>query len=1189
MFLEIFRFECRYQLRSPLFLVVSGLWFLIAFLISGTDSVSVGGVGSNLNLNANFAILQVQYTLTVLGLFPAVAFVAGAITRDYEAKTAQLLFATGVSELSYFFGRFAGGALFAALVGVAGLLGTLIGTFMPWLDAERMGPFSAAPYLFSIWAIIIPNLLIISALFFAVAALTRSMMAAYVAALGFFIAYIVVASVTDQETIGLMALGDPFGLTAFGEITRYWTVFDRNFGMPEISSTLLYNRLIWAGISIGVLLLAAWRYRFNLAPAAKLRLRRKEKPGKPAPASRSELLAVQPQVGGRTDLARFLSQLRMDVRGMTRSIPFYVLLAFGMLQVVGSAIGATTQAFGTPVYPLTGTLIAFVGGSFTLAVLIVVIYYSGELVHRERQAVVHEIVDATAYPNWIMVLSKVAALWFVIASMLLVVMLTAMLVQVFNDFYRFEVLLYLKGLYGVLGISYFLLCVPAVLVQVLSPNKFIGMVVFLAIFLGLQTLPSLDFEHYLYQYATPPAPYSDMNGYGHFVDRLVSFSVYWAALAGLMIVAAHLLFRRGYPGSARAQLAVAGSRWNGVVATWTAVFAIVFSGTGAWIFYNTNVLNEYVTSDEQEKRQADYEKAYKQFEDLPKPALVDLEMAVDIYPETRRLDSRGKARMVNRKAVPIEVLHLTLPPPLTVNEITLAGAVLETADEDQDYYQYRFEEPLAPGAETTLEWDLSWINEGFHNSGGTTRVVHNGTFVNNAEIMPLPGYQSSRELGDNNIRREHDLPPVERLPQLGDPEHLGENQFTVGERTAFRAVVSTAEDQTAIAPGYLQNEWVEDGRRYFAYEMDAPIWPFVSFSSARYAVAEDQWNDVKIEVYHHPTHDFNVSNMIEGTKASLDYFTREFSPYQYRQFRILEFPRYQTFAQSFPNTIPYSEAIGFVADLRDDKRIDYVFYVTAHEMAHQWWAHQVVGANMQGATILVETLAQYSALMVMEEAFGEEKMRRFLKYELDNYLQSRGGELIEELPLNRVENQGYIHYRKGSLAMYALKDAIGEDRVNLALRNLIAEWGFKEGLFPTSMDLIAEFRAVAGPEHQELITDLFEKIVIYDLRVADTDVVEIDDGFEVTMTVEAAKFEADGAGQETEVQLDQLLDVAVFAKDTEELGDDDLPPALHFEQLRITGGEQTFTFTVGEQPGRVGIDPYVKMIDRNPDDNVKHL
>src|SRR3546814_7935137 len=95
--------------------------------------------------------------------------------------------------------------------------------------------------------------------------------------------------------------------------------------------------------------------------------------------------------------------------------------------------------------------------------------------------------------------------------------------------------------------------------------------------------------------------------------------------------------------------------------------------------------------------------------------------------------------------------------------------------------------------------------------------------------------------------------------------------------------------------------------------------------------------------------------MIESAKKSLDYYTREFSPYQFRQLRILEFPGYSTFAQAFAGTVPYSESIGFIADLRDEETIDYVFYVTAPEVAHQWWAHQVVGANVQGATLLSES------------------------------------------------------------------------------------------------------------------------------------------------------------------------------------------------------------------------------------------
>jgi len=342
-------------------------------------------------------------------------------------------------------------------------------------------------------------------------------------------------------------------------------------------------------------------------------------------------------------------------------------------------------------------------------------------------------------------------------------------------------------------------------------------------------------------------------------------------------------------------------------------------------------------------------------------------------------------------------------------------------------------------------------------------------------------------LQDNNDRRKYDLPPIERMAPIDDDRARQRVAFNSSRRVGFEAIVSTSADQIAIAPGYLQASRTEGDRRYFHYRMDAPIWNFFSFMSADYQVARDRWKDVAIEVYY--IHDYNVDVMIESTKDSLDYFTRHFSPYQYRQFRIMEFPRFQgVFAQSFPNTIPFSEAIGFTADLRDPANINYVYYVTAHELAHQWWAHQVLGADVQGQTMIVETLAQYSALMVMKAKYGEAYMKRFLAYELDQYLQGRGGEMIDEMPLNLVENQAYIHYRKGSVVLYALQDYIGEDKLNLALSRFIDRFAFRGPPFPTTRELIDEIRRVADDDVQELITDLVERIVLFDLRVADSTV-----------------------------------------------------------------------------------------------------
>jgi hypothetical protein len=169
---------------------------------------------------------------------------------------------------------------------------------------------------------------------------------------------------------------------------------------------------------------------------------------------------------------------------------------------------------------------------------------------------------------------------------------------------------------------------------------------------------------------------------------------------------------------------------------------------------------------------------------------------------------------------------------------------------------------------------------------------------------------------------------------------------------------------------------------------------------------------VSLEIYYQPGHEFDLNRMMDGMKATLEYCSNNFSRFQFHQERIIEFPRYGTFAESFPNTIPYSEAIGFITyvDSKDLEAIDIPFYVTAHEVGHQWWAHQIISANVEGGTSIVETLAQYTALMVMKHRYGDRYMRKFLRYELENYLRGRAQERNEEEPpLYKVdENQGYI-------------------------------------------------------------------------------------------------------------------------------------------------------------------------------------
>jgi aminopeptidase N len=296
---------------------------------------------------------------------------------------------------------------------------------------------------------------------------------------------------------------------------------------------------------------------------------------------------------------------------------------------------------------------------------------------------------------------------------------------------------------------------------------------------------------------------------------------------------------------------------------------------------------------------------------------------------------------------------------------------------------------------------------------------------------------------------------------------------------------------------------------------------------------------------------------------------------------VLEFPRYRGFAQSFPNTVPFSESIGFIERLKKKDDLDLLYFVNAHELAHQWWGHQLIGSMTQGSNMMSETLAEYSALKVMEKKYGEESIRKYLKYELDRYLRGRAGETRHEPPLSQVQREPYVWYQKGALVMYALSDYIGEDKLNGALKKFLEQNKYAKGPYPDTIGFVAAIREATPPELQYLVTDMFESIVLYENKtVTAVSTAEPGNKYKVTLTVNTAKRKSDGSGNETPMTLNDLIDVGVFGGTKEHL------KPLHMEQQWFKTDSSTVTFVVDEKPTFAGIDPYNKLIDRNPEDNL---
>jgi hypothetical protein len=603
------------------------------------------------------------------------------------------------------------------------------------------------------------------------------------------------------------------------------------------------------------------------------------------------------------------------------------------------------------------------------------------------------------------------------------------------------------------------------------------------------------------------------------------------------------------------------------------------------------VLNEYVTTKDRRDIQANYERDFKKYENLPQPKVTAVDANIDIFPERRSFSGTGHFVLQNKTPQPIAQIHITNVMQ-SVSNLRLDRPFHVVSSSARALYTiYQLDRPLAPGDTVNLNFNVGYTSRGFKDGNERPELAYSGTFFDST-YFPGIGYDMGVELDDPRRRREEHLPDQEILPHRGDPVGTVTNIFTPhSDWISYHTTVSTSDDQIALSPGYLTRDWHANGRHYYSYDMgQVKTLDFFAYVSARYDVTREMYqgvaNPIAIEVYHTPAHKYDVADMIDSSKSGLAYYEKNFSPFQYRQYRILEFPRYRGFAQSFPNTIPFSEGIGFIGRVEKPTDIDFTYFVTAHELGHQWWAHQLIGGRVEGSNMLSETLAEYSALMVMQQKYGRDNMHRFLKHELDRYLRGRAGEIRRERPVTLVQNEPYVWYQKGGHVMYTLGDYIGEGKLNLALHNFLMQYRYanaddsQSGPYPDTRQFIAALRAQTPPELQYYITDAFENIVLYDNKAVSATVTPTaDHKYKVTLSVQVRKLQPDGSGNETAMPLHDLIEIGVFN------GKKDEEKPLYVKKEWLTQPTQTFEMIVDQPPTRAGIDPFNKLIDRNSDDN----
>lgn len=1157
--MELLAFEWRYHSRRPSFVAAALLFFALGVMLSrnfGPDNVAI---------TSSWLVTEASGLLSLVAIVAAAVFASTAVLRDDEYQLTELVYSSPIGRFPYLFSRFAGActATFASVS--CSLLGLIAGT-LALAEPHRVGTIDPFVYLAALAIVTAPNVLLVTALLFAFATMTRNAMATYAVAVALYIAYFASAALTESPLMAASRAGggdgavasllDPTGLTSFFELTRHWTPAEKNSRFVGLTGLLLTNRLLWTAFAVAVLMVLFRHFRFALRQRAPRNAMPAELPRIAfAPATLPPVVTQSPSW-----LASWRSCTAIELRSLaTKSSLLLLLLWIGLAlsEIRGDVLA---QEYDSLSWPTSSLIIAALWSPVTLLGMILIVYTSAEIFWRERSERIAQLIDSTPVPASVLIVAKWTALTTLVVALLAGGAVAGIAVQFARGWFALEPLVYLSFFYFA-GLPLLCWSALALFVHAVSPNKYAGMIGVALCVILLRNPEVIGLEHPLWRFGQGPAvQHGDLNGFGHAGVLFHAFAAHWV-LVGILLLAITAMVWRHIGFSVRERIrAIKPSR--GVVG-----LALVTLASGGWLFHETNVAQEYRTADDLLDWKAAYERAWKRIETMPRPSIVAVETRVDLEPDRRSVRIAGEYALINRTDEPIREVFVAVRRDAAIAALSLDEARLTTSDSGFGMYGFAFDPPLARGADATLRFDLRYDDVGDF-------VLENGTWLLSFRAYPTLGYRRSYEVASARDRRKRGLPGSGTPSVAADGAH-GAVEGSEEEWIDLSATVTTAGEQIALAPGRLVASGASGPRRWFRYETDAPILNRFAIASARYAVARRHHGDVAIEIYHHPSHAANVDHMAGTAGATLDVMQERFGRYPHRELRIIEVASQWPMAGfALPGAIYINEGRGFLTDRRDAGRPDLVARRIAHEVAHQWFGHTLHAPDVEGASVLVESLTKYAELLVIERLHGSEAVRRFLEIELDRYLSGRADAAEAEVPLVRTTDQAYLYYSKGAIALWSIRGLIGEQAVNDAI---VAVMRMEH---PTAIALTHELSARARPADRQTIGEWMRAIVLYDLRVDEAAVIPGTEGkYEVSLTVSAEKLVADDQGNTSTRPFGEDVDVEFVFEDG----------AVDGRRARLRSGRQQLHVILASPPAFVSLDPAVTKLDRNPRDNVKAL
>ncbi|MEL6809861.1 MAG: M1 family aminopeptidase [Bacteroidota bacterium] len=1157
MFRSIFSYEFINWLRKPVCYLYGLVFFGIAFIsMAGTGGLfdphtPAGSLQRFINSPFEINFIVQYFNKFFLFLLPAV--IGATVYKDFRNNTHSILYTFPIKKGDYFLGKFLSSFSIVVLITFSMGLGMMIAEQLPGLDPNKVGAFRFIGYFQVYAAFILPNMFCYGLVVFCLVLWFRNIYAGFIGVVLLFFLQIITENAFDGFSVALL---DPFGQNAAKYVTQFWSLEDQNTLTIPVLGVVLYNRLLWLGLALLFSFYTYKRFSFSEHGTYSFTLKRKKKPVIESEGANKKIKLSKVRYRfSRSHQWKHVWQLsRFQLSYIVKSWMFVIVTALGILAVL-FAIGKVTNTNEMALLPTTGLVLTIPAFFFSTIIMLLTFIYSGMLVHRERSTGIDSLVDSTPTPNWVQMFSKVLTLLKMQGILLLVMLLAGILIQLYNGYFQFDIGLYLFHLYIILFIPLLVWACTSIFVHTLFPNPYIGIFILLLVWVGVGSLEQVGITTRLLKFNTPGVlAYSDLNGYGRALPAFFLTQWYWLIFGLLLLLLSYGLWYRGTPSSFKDRMKQGKQRFRGPVVIYGSILLTAFIAMG-FLIYDKEAENNKGLEQESNLVFEKFEERFGKYAGTLQPRIVDVETTIHLYPDDHSFHMEGSYKLINKLNRPIDTL-LVKTGFDEISEIDL-NREFEVVTYDS-YFKFsviKLGASLRPNDSLRFDFKVKNTPDTFFQQNSS--VLENGTFLM-TDILPRIGYM----FGNEKLQPEN-------------PRAL-QNHFQASDSDLvhFKTVVSTSEDQIALAPGYLQKEWMSGDRRYFQYQMESDIKFIFAVNSGVYQIGNTNHKGIELSIYHHKGHETNLNAMMDGLKAAIDFNTALFGPYQHREARIIEFPMsLGSYATTMANNIPTSE-MRFIANTKtSEDKIDIAFYVSAHELTHQWWGNQIIPANALGARFISESVTDYLSFMIYGKRYGKEEGQRWLSLQRQRYLNGRTPWKEDEPPLILVDEQQPIFYGKGTLALNAMRHYLGEVNLHKVLNDFLQDYKFKEAPYPTSLELVERLRIATPDSLKYVVSDLFETVTFTEASIQKASVSMSDsEKYEMNLELSVRK-QTDDTPVEV---LCQHIEIGIY-----DLGGE----IIQMETIKVTEEISTLKIILGREPARVVVDPNMLLIERERNDN----